>query len=412
MSRTGQAAAIPSVTLSTYTYNDANLVHGLLESVREWSLKPTEIIVTDDGSRVPFTLEQTPDLSLPPVRIQRLPHNRGFAAAKQAGIDAALGDIVLSADCDARLHPDYLRRCLDHLADTSVGMVSGSCLVNAGEGSLGRYMRLFGDNYLARETGEVEFIPGVAFALRKEVWDEVNGFAGHGRATCEDHALCAKLKAKGYRLVMDHAVRAFQTRRLSRQAQCRRLWLWCGPALLAGTDEAGTLPDQFMAWYVIPLLTRIRICIERDCPDCIYHDLLHVTHAAFAVCRELGQSGRIPPQASPRSLLAVLEQRFSAYPLLWNVLKKDWIELGVLPLAGDVRPAGADSPLHPETEPAARTSPLWKSGENWAEPFAFLELLASSGVLSSLNDREVPQMLAEDERLPTDFSSYHPVVKE
>ena len=78
-------------------------------------------------------------------------------------------------------------------------------------------------------------------------------------------------------------------------------------------------------------------------------------------------------------------------------------------LAGDVPPAGADSPLGPEAAPFAVASPLWKSGEDWAGPFAFLEPLASSGVLSRLNDREVPLMLAEAERPPTDFSSYHPV---
>lgn len=397
---------MPLVTLSTYTYNDASLIHGLLENVRDWSRAPDEILITDDGSDAPFTLERTPEPPFPPVRIQRLPRNRGFAASKQAGIDSASGDIVLSADCDARLHPDYLKRCLEHLEDAGVGMVSGSCLVDAGGGSLGLYVRLFGDNYLARETGPVDFIPGVAFALRKAVWNEVNGFAGHGRATCEDHALCAKLKAKGYRLIMDKGIRAFQTRRLSRHAQCRRLWLWCGPALLAGADDQATLPDQFTAWYVLPLLERIHICIERDCPEVIYHDLLHVIHAAFAICRELDGAGRIP-SVSARALFTVLEKRLAGHTLLWNLLKRDLITLGILPLPRDGESKGRNRPAAGRAGPRG-SSPLWQSATDWDTPFAFLDVLSSSGILSLLNDAEAPRLLAEDKTLVVDFSSYHP----
>ena len=397
---------MPIVTLSTYTYNDASLVHGLLENVRSWNRAPDEILITDDGSDVPFTLGGMPEPSFPAVRIQRLPSNRGFAAAKQAGIDASSGEVVLSADCDARLHPDYLARCLEHLEDAGVGMVSGSCLVDAGGGSLGLYVRLFGDNYLARETGPVDFIPGVAFALRKAVWNEVNGFAGHDRATCEDHALCAKLRAKGYRLIMDKGIRAFQTRRLSRHAQCRRLWLWCGPALLAGADDGARLPDQFMAWYVLPLLERIRICIERDCPEVIYHDLLHVIHAAFAVCRELAGAGRIPP-ASARVLFTVLEKRLAGHALVWNLLKRDLIVLGVLPPPQAGEPESRNRPAAETAGPREPFS-LWESAADWDEPFAFLDVLSSSGILSLLNDAEVPRLLAEDKTAAVDFSSYHP----
>ena len=395
---------MPIVTLSTYTYNDANLVHGLLENVRSWSRAPDEILITDDGSDLPFTLDRTPEPPFPPVRIQRLPRNRGFAVAKQAGIDASSGDVVFSVDCDARPQPDYLKRCLEHLEDANVGMVSGCCLVDAGGGSLGLYVRLFGDNYLVRETGPVDFIPGVAFALRKAVWNEVNGFAGHGRATCEDHALCAKLKAKGYRLIMDKGIRTIQTRRLSRHAQCRRLWLWCGPALLAGTDNEAPLSDQFMAWYVLPLLERIRICIERNCPEVIYHDLLHIIYAAFAVCRELAGTGRIP-SASARVLVTVLEKHFVGHPLVWSLLKRDLIALGALPL-----PQSGESEIQSNTTTGngRARSPLWESAADWATPFAFLGVLSSSGTLSLLNDAEAPRLLAEDKIAAVDFSSYHP----
>lgn len=43
-----------SVTLLTYTRNDHTLVYGLLASLGQWTVRPREIIVVDDGSATPF----------------------------------------------------------------------------------------------------------------------------------------------------------------------------------------------------------------------------------------------------------------------------------------------------------------------------------------------------------------------
>lgn len=57
------------VSLCSYTYNDANLLHDLLASIPAWSFQPDEIILMDDGSDEPFSL--TEDEKKLPVKILR-----------------------------------------------------------------------------------------------------------------------------------------------------------------------------------------------------------------------------------------------------------------------------------------------------------------------------------------------------
>jgi hypothetical protein len=89
-----------------------------------------------------------------------------------------------------------------------------------------RYLRAFGDNHNLGVTGPVAFIPGNAFALRRTVWEEIGGFAGHTDAVGEDHYLCVRLRERGYALHSDASVRARQTRRLGAHHPLPRVWRW------------------------------------------------------------------------------------------------------------------------------------------------------------------------------------------
>lgn len=54
------------VSLVTYVFNDGELADGLLEHVGNWTMKPAEIIIVDDGSEVPYIPQ--PIAGLPPTR--------------------------------------------------------------------------------------------------------------------------------------------------------------------------------------------------------------------------------------------------------------------------------------------------------------------------------------------------------
>ncbi len=77
------------------------------------TVKPAEIIVVVDGP-IPDTLENTLTMlqSEAPLRIIRFAENRGHAAARQAGLEAALTELVAIMDADDISEPDRFEKQL------------------------------------------------------------------------------------------------------------------------------------------------------------------------------------------------------------------------------------------------------------------------------------------------------------
>lgn len=99
-----------SISIVTTCYNQAHMFGTFLESIRQQTRRPLELIVVDDGSTV-GDIEQTvagwPDLG---VRVIKQP-NRGVSAARNTGLAQVRGDWVLFVDGDDWLMP----RGLEHL---------------------------------------------------------------------------------------------------------------------------------------------------------------------------------------------------------------------------------------------------------------------------------------------------------
>ena len=117
----------PRVSVVIPTWNQGVLLAAALRSLRAQTFADFEIVVVDNGSSdgtVAMLADQFPE-----VRLVAFAENRGFAAATNAGLRAALGDILVclnnDVECDARWLASLVS-ALDRLPD--VGSVASKMM--------------------------------------------------------------------------------------------------------------------------------------------------------------------------------------------------------------------------------------------------------------------------------------------
>ena len=122
----------PILTFLIPTYNRAPLVSRAIESVLHHQLADRdafEIIVVDDGSTDDTAAHVAPWVADGSITYLPQPTNRGVAAARNAGIDAARGKWLVMLDSDNQLLPGALALLLAELQEVpvSVGVFWGNC---------------------------------------------------------------------------------------------------------------------------------------------------------------------------------------------------------------------------------------------------------------------------------------------
>ena len=105
---TAESAATISVIIPTY--NRAHVLDRAIRSVLSQTLPPHEVIVVDDGS-TDGTEEVVAMLDRELGGLVYVKQeNRGAPAARNAGIDRAVGDLIAFQDSDDEWHPEFLSR--------------------------------------------------------------------------------------------------------------------------------------------------------------------------------------------------------------------------------------------------------------------------------------------------------------
>ena len=318
------------ISLCTYTFNDADLAGRLLASVGQWTIRPDEILVVDDGSAVPFE---------PPAgvaaRVIRHETNRGFLAAKRQGLASCASPVIVSVDCDMYLSPNWLELVLPHAVSPGVGIAGGSLVARTGKDLVSRYLRVF-DHY-ERVTGARDFIPGNVWMLRREVWDRVGGFGDHADSVGEDVALCAAVRRLGLTLFTESRAVARQTRKLGRIALVRRFWRWRRPALLS-LLERGDTP-------VLPFLSTMAVRIDHALAlgeyAFAYLEILHFSYAMLDAARIAERLGHPRAADACREAFAQGWLALAGYPETQALLLGDLREVGFLPRDTTVSDTGA-----------------------------------------------------------------------
>src|SRR5690348_13004759 len=114
---------VPLVSAAITTYNRARYLPEAIESILAQTIRDLEIVVVDDGSTDDTDAVVAPYLGR--VRYVRQA-NGGRAAARNAAVRLARGELIGFCDSDDRWLPDRLERQLQALESwPEVGMVHG-----------------------------------------------------------------------------------------------------------------------------------------------------------------------------------------------------------------------------------------------------------------------------------------------
>src|SRR6266550_6185835 len=182
VSSNGQAA--PFVSIVVPTRNRARLLRDCIVSLMQQDLPGDrfEIIVVDDGST-----DETPDVvreirrrtNRPDIRYVR-PEGRGLNVARNAGIQAAIGDPIAFVDDDVAVPSSWLKAVADgSLRHTDAGCFGGPVRLRL-EGKPPRHCKRCGlsesEMDLGVEEGPVGYAIGANMALRRAAIEKIGSF--------------------------------------------------------------------------------------------------------------------------------------------------------------------------------------------------------------------------------------------
>jgi len=106
----------PALSVVIPAYNQARFLRHSLEALRNQTLPADlyEVIVVDDGSTdETAVVAAAEEAASRQIRLVRHERNRGRSAARNSGVRAARGDLVVLLDGDVLVRPDFLAYHLD-----------------------------------------------------------------------------------------------------------------------------------------------------------------------------------------------------------------------------------------------------------------------------------------------------------
>lgn len=189
---------MPTVSIVVPCFNGGRFLDALLASIDKQTFRDFEVIIVDDGSNEPQTIEKL--ASLPKSIRVVTQKNRGLSAARNTGFREAKADLVLPVDCDDTLEPHHLAETVPLLqqAPADVGFIyTDERLTGEGRGISEHFFNRYDQLFVNRLS--------YCILIRKEVWRAVGGYDEtmlNGYEDWEFNIRLGKSEYRGIRVAM------------------------------------------------------------------------------------------------------------------------------------------------------------------------------------------------------------------
>jgi O-antigen biosynthesis protein len=208
----------PRISVVVCTHNGASTLAECLDGLAALRYPDYEVIVVSDGS-TDKTAAIVRDHCVRLIERDRV----GLAAARNAGLEAATGEIVAYIDDDAWPDPDWLGYLAAAFRTGDWAGVGGPNLPPPDDEIAESVARAPGGPiHVLVSDREAEHIPGCNMAFRKSELVEAGGFDPRFRAAGDDVDICWRLQDRGSRLGFSPAAMVWHRRRNSIRAYWRQ----------------------------------------------------------------------------------------------------------------------------------------------------------------------------------------------
>lgn len=225
-------------------YNAAGMIADCLTALQAQTVARAdyEIIVVDDGS----TDETAVKAQQPGIHLLRCPQNRGAAAARNQGIQAAQGDIICFTDADCVPQPDWIEAVTRPLRENEAMTAVKGTYISHQPQLIARFVQLeYEDKYDGMAgLAEIDFVDTYACAYRRQALWDAGGF-DETIAYVEDQELSFRLAAQGCLMVFQPtAVVAHRHSATLRHYARKKFWIGCWKARFIRRYPGRALKDS------------------------------------------------------------------------------------------------------------------------------------------------------------------------
>ncbi len=202
----------PRVSVIVASYNGERTLNACLDSLARLNYPDYEVILVDDGS--PDATRQVA-LVHPNVRYFRHEQNLGLAVARNTGIAAATGEIIVFTDADCRADEDWLYYLVGGLLESEFAGMGGPNLLPPEDSLVATAVMASpgGPAHVMLTDRQAEHIPGCNMAFYKWALEQIGGFDPIFHQAGDDVDLCWRLQQAGLKIGFSPAAFVWHHRR-------------------------------------------------------------------------------------------------------------------------------------------------------------------------------------------------------